>query len=369
MALISGINGNPITEGRGILVLGDSYGEGYTPDGRVTPWISIFRSAVEQYGYTAYSSALGGAAFYREDSSKKFSTLASDLITTLTDAQKNSIGTVIVGGGYNDRTNTRANIYSGMVELRDVINGSLPNVRRVLIFPFGMGVQGITSGDHAGFTYSTIVDMVRNYVDADCEARLGAVIGESNMILRRNAYFSGDYVHPSGSGNYVLGCFVADVFFGCQSPYLAAKFNDDYVPSITASSGVTVSSFANLHLYTSGSQLILKMPETITFDFSTTFNLACDTSHPVTLGTFKDAAIQRYGRIVVPVSATVRSTTSTPLRYQQIVGELVIDAGVMKFNATVMNSAGNGFLTVESVDRIQCIGMGNPSIDGLTLVG
>lgn len=354
----------------GIMVLGDSYGEGYIPNGHVVPWISIFRSAAEQYGYTVHSSALGGAGFYNSDSAKKFSTLATNLIATLTDAQKNSIEAVIIGGGYNDRTNTRANIYSGMVELRDVINNNLPNVRRVLIFPFGMGVQGLTTGDHAGFTYSTIVDMINNYIDADCEAKLGVVIGESNMVLRRNTYFSSDYVHPNGSGSYVLGCFVADVFFGEVSSHLAAKFNDNYQPNLVIDSTVSPdTSFQAFRVFTSDTQFILSCPQGLTAVFPTTFNFTCDGAHPVTLATFADAAIQQYGTIVIPVSATVRSATSSPLRYQQIHGLLLIENGVVKFNATATQADGTNYLTVESVDRIQMFRMGNPSIDGLTLVG
>ena len=352
---------------KGIICLGDSYGQGWTPDGMVNSWINFFKSKVEQYGYTVYSSALGGAGFWRDDSSKRFSTLATNLIATLTDAQKQSIGTVVVGGGYNDRANTRADIYTGMVNLRSVINTNLPNVSRVLVFPFGMGVQGLTTGDHASFTYSTIVDMIKNYVDANAEARLGTIVGNSYMVLRRNTLFSSDYVHPKENGQYEIGCFVSDVFFGNEESIVAKKFNDWYEPNFVGVSGMALTTVKPTVL-TNGCMFVVDKTGQMQIEPSPTVNLVCDGAHPIQIGTFKDAAIQQYGHFFIPVSATVRSSTSTPLRYQQIVGEVDVTNGVMMFIAIATTADGTNYLTVESVDRIMMKPLANPAIDGLILV-
>ena len=357
---------NTGNEHLGVLVLGDSYGEGYTPDGNVESWISYFTTATQRYGYTVYSSALGGAGFYRDDAAKKFSTLASNLIATLTTAQKESISTVIVGGGYNDRDNTRANIYNGMVELRNIIKNNLPNVRRVLVFPFGMGVQGLTTGSHANFTYSKIVDMVNNYVDANAEASLGTIVGNSHMLLRRNVYFSSDYVHPKQNGNYILGSFVSDVFFGNSESLLAKKFNDNYTPNLVSASNMTIDN-NSLTIFTSGGQFILKTIGQMSVTPSTPFDFTFDGAHPMTIGTFNDAALQQYGRIRMPVSATVRSSTSSPLRYQQVIGWVDILNGVMEFDAIETNAAGTNYLTVNSVDLIRLKGLDFVNADGLQL--
>lgn len=365
MALVSSINGNPLTEGRGVLILGDSYGEGYTPDGTVNSWINFFKDNAAKYGYTSYYSALGGAAFYREDSSKKFSTIATNLIGTLTDAQKNSIGTVIVGGGYNDRTNTRANIVNGMTELRDIIRTNLPAVKRVLVFPFGMGVQGMTSGDHAGFAYSTIIDMVTNYIDANAEVGLGTVVGNSFMALRGNGRFSSDYVHPSSSGQYIIGLLVLDVFYGNQESMVAKKFNDNYYPNFVAASGLTVSN-AQPRVFTECGTFILSYHHDLTIRPTSPITLTFDGSDLI-VGTFKDACIQQHGHIYIPVTATVMSSTSSPQRYQQIDGRVSIEDGTMKFSAVAINSSGTGYLTVESVGQITAKYLANPTVDGLKL--
>lgn len=351
----------------GVLVLGDSYGEGYTPDGTVTSWIDYFKAQVERFGYTVYSSALGGAGFYREDATKKFSTLASNLIATLTTAQKESIGAVIVGGGYNDRTNTRANIYDGMVSLRQVITANLPNVRRVLILPFGMAVQGLTTDDHASFQYSTIVDMVLNYIDANAEAQLGSVYGNANMILRRNVYFSSDGVHPKQNGQYAIGCYVRDMFLGNSNSLIAKKFNNGYTPNFANDSSINVVGMFKVYTNEDMLKLCVDAYQQINVTFSAPSNLTCDSTHPVNICWFTDAAIQKYGNIRIPVSATVRSTTSTPQRYQQIQGEIQIINGVMKFNAAATSANGSNYLTIESVDRISMLPLSMALVDGLYL--
>lgn len=359
---------NAGSEHLGIMVLGDSYGEGYTPDGNVTSWTSYFSAKAQQYGYTVYSSALGGAGFWRDDTTKRFSTLAGNLLANLTYVQRDSIGAVVVGGGYNDRSNTRANIYSGMVELRDIINNNLPNVRRVLIFPFGMGVQGMTTGEHAGFQYSTIVDMIRNYVDANVEAKLGTVVGGSNMILRKNNLFSSDYVHPNQNGNYIIGAFVSDVFFGNPESLAASRYNYAYTPNLVASSGVSLADVVP-EVYPNDSAMELRHSKLSTVTPTTPFDLICDGEHPYTICTTRDAAIQQYGRIVIPITATVRSSTSAPLRYQQLEGLLLFENGYVRLNFVATSADGTSFLTVSAVDRIMYRWLVQPTIDGLTLIG
>ena len=66
IALQGGVYATQINTGDkhlGIMVLGDSYGEGYTPDGNVNSWISYFTTNAQRYGYTVYSRALGGTGF------------------------------------------------------------------------------------------------------------------------------------------------------------------------------------------------------------------------------------------------------------------------------------------------------------------
>lgn len=352
-------------EGKNIVAIGDSYGEGYTPDGNVTSWIKFFKDAIETYDYTVFSNALGGAGFWREESKKKFATLIAELAGTMSATEKANVGAVVIGGGYNDHGNTAENITLGMADAKTAIQSNFPNCKRVLIFPFGMAVQGLTSADHAGFQYSYVVEMVRNYVSCNADTHLGTVVGNANMLLRRNAYFSSDFVHPNRNGQFLLGSFVTDVFFGNANSLMAGRYNSNYVPNIVLNSGV--SSQTIFQLDSIDGFFVAKKTGTNTITFTNPINFTFDNEHPIKIGTFADAALQRYGYIRIPITMLIRSTTSTPKKYSEVNGALEIVDGVLQFNSYAANSAGTNFLTIESIDRIQYF-VYEQQINGLLLV-
>ena len=349
----------------GVLLLGDSYGEGYTPEGIVTSWIPIFTEKAQQYGYTVYSTYMGGAGFYSSDNTKKFTSVLSNYVSTLTDTQKKSIRTVIIGGGYNDRGVARDNIYNGMVGVRDVINDNLPNVDKVLVFPFGMAVQGLTTGAHSNFTYSSIVGMINNYIDANAQAKLGTIVGRANMCLRRNGYFSSDYVHPNSNGQYVIAGFVFDTFLGNASSYFPDSYALEYPNNFEASSAASSVSL-DLKTTQNADGFIINV-QTSNINFSTPIDVTFNGGNPITIGSFKDAALQRYGIWYVTCIATLHSTTSSPRAYSTVIGRLDCVFGELRFHAKQVNSAGNNFETISSVDSIDLWPIGRPYVSGLTL--
>ena len=350
--------------GKGVLVLGDSYGEGYTPDGNVTSWIELFTNKVQQYGYTVYSTYMGGSGFYSSDNTKKFSVVIGNYISTLTTAQKESIGTVIIGGGYNDRGVSRDNIYNGMVDVRNIITANLPNVNRVLVFPFGMGVQGLTTGAHASFTYQGIVDMINNYLDANAAARLGTIVARANMLLRRNNYFSSDYVHPNENGQYVIAMFVADAFFGNARAGIAEKFNHATSPNKINNEGVTGT--LNFLITQSDNGFIVYLGNSA-MTFSSPTDVTLNMLNPINIATFKDAAIQQFGNFRIPVVALVKSDNATPGIFTTVVGTLEVNNGVARFNTQAANAAGNNYLTIGQLSQITMYSTDRVFVDGLYL--
>ncbi len=349
--------------GRGVLVLGDSYGEGYTPDGNVTSWVTIFTNHVSRYGFNVYSKSFGGTGFWRDDVNKRFSTLATQVIETLTDTQKASIGTVIVGGGYNDRENSNTDILNGMIALRNVINQNLVNVRRVLIFPFGMGVEGLTTGSHASFTYSMIRDMVRNYIGANANALLGTVVGGANMLLRRNNYFSSDFVHPNADGQFIIANFVSDVFLGNPESMVSPRYNSWYAPNITYNEGITGGQF---QLVSDSDSFIVTTPSGGEITFTTPINIEFSRAQN-NIGTYADAGLQKPANVRIPIIAVIRSTTSTPRRYTSANAVIGFKDGNIYVHTIGADSAGTAYERIESVDQIQYLTSSTSRFNGLYL--
>lgn len=352
---------------KGIIVIGDSYGEGYTPDGAVQSWVTNFTNAVSQYDYTVFSKYRGGSGFWNASSTYRFATLLKELLDTMSDTEKASVGCVIVGGGYNDRTNSGNDIGVGMAGFRDYIINNLPNVKRVLIFPFGMGVEGLTSGDHADFTYQTIVNMNKNYIEQCGNVRLGTVVANSCMVLRRNLYFSSDYVHPNQNGQFLLGRFVIDTFFGSgYNTATALHYNSTYNLPITYDEGVTANNQLSI-ITNSDSFTIYRETNTIQFTFATPIPSLTLNASPLDVATVKDAAVQyNYADFRIPITCMVRYNDGAAKFYVGT-GALQFRFGKLSLIIWSLNSTANNFATVTNVDQINCQIVGNTTFNGLYL--
>ena len=104
-----------------IVFIGDSYGQGYTPDGNVTSWITNVANGLPISTSQKISSAYGGAGFGRTDDTYKFSRLLNNL------SADNSVKYVVICGGYNDIYSTASNITSGMSDCKSIIASKFPN--------------------------------------------------------------------------------------------------------------------------------------------------------------------------------------------------------------------------------------------------
>ena len=93
---------------KNIVMIGDSYGEGYTPEGIVKSWIAY----VQEYLPANYiTSAIGGSGFVNG------TTFLNQLVTItnkLSQTEKDSIDDIIVAGGYNDKGYSQDIITSAM---------------------------------------------------------------------------------------------------------------------------------------------------------------------------------------------------------------------------------------------------------------
>ena len=88
---------NIINSDKAILI-GDSYGTGYTPDGNVESWTTKLS---QKLGINCQSFSSNGAGFVATGSGgKTFLTLLQENINNITN--KNNVKLIIVGGGYND---------------------------------------------------------------------------------------------------------------------------------------------------------------------------------------------------------------------------------------------------------------------------
>lgn len=95
----------------GLITIGDSYGEGYTPDGTVKSWCDILHDQYFNDASFYVNKSKGGSGF---GVNTPFSELLSDAINSLTNKQKQQVKYVIVAGGWNDQSIAISTVNAGI---------------------------------------------------------------------------------------------------------------------------------------------------------------------------------------------------------------------------------------------------------------
>lgn len=218
------------------ILIGDSYAEGYTPDGNVTSWATLVKNWFNKIGIDCRIFCTGGYGF----AGGGFATLLNNAVSDLDADEKKSVKKIIFGGGYNDVGNSLANILSGMNSCASIIKTNFDNVDDVLVYAIGNCVEGKTTGVHSNRTYTQIVSVYRNYVRDAVQCGFRVVNGIS--LLKNNAYFSSDYVHPNENGQYILADAIFNEINGSEfdlsvyySEWISSSFN--YGDDVAVDSG------------------------------------------------------------------------------------------------------------------------------------
>lgn len=101
------------------ILIGDSYGDGYTPDGNVTSWQEMFKSFT---GLTnTITKHLGGTGFVNLVQNKNFQTLLEEVTSD------DNVTDIVVLGGYNDTPYNANQIYNAINSFVIKANEKFPN--------------------------------------------------------------------------------------------------------------------------------------------------------------------------------------------------------------------------------------------------
>lgn len=198
-------------QGGDIVIIGDSYDEGYSPD--FTDGVGFSqRLAQTLTNVNVYSNHLGGAGLAA--GTKPFTVLLNELAATLTDEQRARVTTVVFYGGYNDKGASLGSISSGLSTFLASSKTNFPNAWRIIGAFVGSCVTGKTTGVHASTTYAQCVDALNNWIIAGWYG--GSIVSIVNgiSVLGCEQNFSSDHVHPSKQGYNCMAAFMAGVVMG-----------------------------------------------------------------------------------------------------------------------------------------------------------
>ena len=267
---------------RKYVFISDSYGE--VRDG--TNWIL---EAVSMLGLTSsdyYEGVQGGFGFYpgyAGGENAKFISLLQGLNGTITD--KDEITDIVVGGGFNDRTQTIANLKTAISDFCTYAKANYPNAK-IWVAGFGWSfnsefVQELNAGKYLNAykscgEYGAIYITGSDYIMHNKSLFLSESQDPYTLVL------GNQYVHPNASGSKSIAGKVVSALLGGNS---CGVLGERQTVTFTLATGVTLSGSAVITQHQNDNMICWENNQIVFHIPNTTFVYG---STAVELGTLTD---------------------------------------------------------------------------------
>lgn len=212
-----------------ILIIGDSYAEGYTPDGNVKGFPTLMGEyAGWEEDVNFWKQYAGGAGFVNVGSAgKNFKNLITDAFNRMTDVQRLSIKKILIAGGWNDAVSSTTSI---LTAIKGTVDTAKELFKNADIYIAMIGWSG---------NYDKREQIVKNVLPAYTRCgRYGAkYITNSEYIMHNYGGLSSDKNHPNTENQELLATYLLDGLTGgsCDVQYkqnLPYHVNNAVVSSI-----------------------------------------------------------------------------------------------------------------------------------------
>lgn len=204
---------NSTRTAKSVVIIGDSYAEGYTPDGNVTGWCDKVASSMPYCTFKIKYSGGAGFSHVSASTGKKFIDLLNEAGNEMTEANRNNVSLVLIGGGMNDRDQTKA-------DLKTAIDAFTTRCRE--LYPYA----DITYGFIGWSSSSSVRNQLRTECSnlRSCRTSGMKIITSTAFTLHDYKYFSSDGIHPNNDGQDALAQTMAGVILGSE-PNITIEYN------------------------------------------------------------------------------------------------------------------------------------------------
>ena len=222
---------------KGYIFIGDSYTQGYSPDGNISN--TFVNQIINNLKITDVKiSANGGASFANSDNN--FLTLLKNINVT----DKNSITNIVVFGGYNDYGWSKTDIITGMTNFFNYAKTNYPNAI------ISIGYVGFCTDSS---TYNKRADSVSIYNEVSGHLG-GNYLSGCEYILHNTNEMSSDGIHPNITGHKMLASY-------CTTALMNGSCNPTSTESVSLvpAEGWTVDNPNNFIVIKNGGVLTLQI--------------------------------------------------------------------------------------------------------------
>lgn len=182
---------------KNVVCIGDSYLEGYTPDGTITGWGDRLASLS---GWTVHKYYKGGAGFTNTVDNINFTSLLNSAKNGVPDANK--IDLVIVAGGYNEGSGI---VHNNVKNWVDTARNYFPNAIIAVGYIAVHGTRSVYSVNAAVAAYTQEINGCIPLGDLS-----GALINDLTLNV------SSDGIHPNGTGQGMIANAIYNAVHGVR---------------------------------------------------------------------------------------------------------------------------------------------------------
>lgn len=314
------------------VLIGDSYLEGYTPDGTVNSWGYYFKQYLGLNNSQVTTSYQGGASFA---GSNPFSTLVSNLQTD------EDVTDVIVGGGYNDRTFNRTQILTGMTTFKNACNQRFPNAKIYVAM-----IGWTSASDQLYNLYAT----ANNYQNDASKIGMGFMSGTQYSLHDYFSMFSSDGIHPNQTGQETIAKNLVNAYLNGNATVFHFYKTSTFTPSGSCtgmnSGSSSIASQINNGLVTFSCQGVL--------DFAISLSsYTANGKNDIEVGTISAGFVvgNNFKTVTIPINMIVHDTTSG--KYRKETGILIIRSGKIYLSFADVNDTGSNYLSLTNINQIQ----------------
>lgn len=201
---------NSLRTNKKIVFIGDSYAEGYSPDGNVIGWPTLIKNNVPTY--TIYEKYEGGSGVVnRGNNGNTFEMLLTQVASSISNNERNSISNVVIAGGYNDNSSSDTDIRNAIVSLSKKARQLFPNA---LLY---YCIIGWSTNPNIRNGIRTMATRITTNLTVPLEMN---VITSTMLCLHKYEFFDSDGVHPNQAGQNNIANAILRVINGENTLHL-----------------------------------------------------------------------------------------------------------------------------------------------------
>lgn len=323
----------------GVITIGDSYGEGYTPDGMVTPWCDILKNNYFKDASFFVNKSKGGSGF---GANTHFSELLQNAIDTLTDDQKERVRYVIIAGGWNDQFIAGSTVTAGMREA----------VAKMTQLPNATLYVGWIATPRIGYSLTTEIDRYNNIKTLYCTNWFKyKFLTGADMALRWISVLSSDNIHPNATGQWSIADSIYKSIQNAYDEKRSAEFALDGVDCVLNTYKLPALVTNNVVHAT-----ISHISSFLDLAFTTPISLTKTAVKVMThsLSFVNESAVCTCPCVIHEKTKGKYTSTTCQLTFNPFDGQ-GRDVGKIYFQ--ICDATINGYVTYEDVDEIQIYGV------------